>query len=44
MHFVNFVPRIRVPTLLLHGRNDAGYPVDTFRTPSFDYSAVLRKK
>jgi serine/threonine protein kinase/dienelactone hydrolase len=35
MHFVNFVPRIRVPTLLVYGRNDVGYPVSTFQTPLF---------
>jgi dienelactone hydrolase len=35
MHFVNFVPRIRIPTLLLYGRNDVGYPVDTFQVPLF---------
>jgi eukaryotic-like serine/threonine-protein kinase len=33
MHFINFVPRIRVPTLLPFGRNDVGYPVDTFQVP-----------
>jgi dienelactone hydrolase len=35
MHFVNFVPRIRIPTLVLYGRNDVGYPVDTFQVPLF---------
>ena len=35
MHFVNFVPRIRIPTLLLYGRNDVGYPLDTFQVPLF---------
>jgi eukaryotic-like serine/threonine-protein kinase len=33
--FVNFLPRIRLPTLLLYGRNDPGYPVGTFQTPLF---------
>jgi dienelactone hydrolase len=34
-NLVNFVPRIRTPTLLLYGRNDAGRPVDTFQVPLF---------
>lgn len=35
VHFVNFLPRIRVPTLLLYGRTDLGYPVNTFQAPVF---------
>jgi dienelactone hydrolase len=34
-HVVNFAPRIRVPTLLLSGRNDVGRPVDTVQAPLF---------
>jgi eukaryotic-like serine/threonine-protein kinase len=34
-NLVNFVPRIRTPTLLLYGRNDIGRPVDTFQAPLF---------
>jgi eukaryotic-like serine/threonine-protein kinase len=34
-NLVNFVPRIRTPTLLLYGRNDIGRPVDTFQSPLF---------
>src|SRR5262249_49698815 len=32
---VNFGPRIRTPTLLLYGRNDALLPADTFQAPLF---------
>ena len=35
MHYVNFAPRVRIPTLLLYGRNDLNYPVDTFQVPLF---------
>ena len=34
-NLVNFVPRIRTPTLLVYGRNDAYYPARTFQTPLF---------
>jgi dienelactone hydrolase/predicted Ser/Thr protein kinase len=31
--FINFVSRVRVPTLLVYGRNDFNYPVETFQAP-----------
>ena len=34
-NLVNFVPRIRTPTLLLYGRNDVGRPVDTVQSRLF---------
>jgi pimeloyl-ACP methyl ester carboxylesterase len=35
IHFVNFAPRIGVPTLLVYGRDGFNYPVDTFQIPLF---------
>jgi pimeloyl-ACP methyl ester carboxylesterase len=31
--FINFAPRIRIPTLLVYGRNDFNYPVEKFQAP-----------
>jgi len=36
MDFVNFAPRSRVPTLMLNGRDDFIFPVDTLQKPLFD--------
>jgi dienelactone hydrolase len=34
-HVVNFAPRVRMPTLLLSGRNDVARPVDKVQAPLF---------
>jgi len=33
--FVNYAPRIRIPTLMLNGRYDFGVPVETAQNPLF---------
>jgi hypothetical protein len=40
-HFVNFVPRVRIPTLLLYGRNDVNNPLATFQIPLFRHALVV---
>ena len=33
---LNFVPRVRVPVLMLNGRNDTYYPIETAQKPMFN--------
>jgi len=37
MDFVNFAPRSRVPTLMINGRDDFIFPVDTLQKLLFDW-------
>jgi pimeloyl-ACP methyl ester carboxylesterase len=32
---VNFIPRIQVPTLMINGRNDFFFPLETAQEPMF---------
>jgi pimeloyl-ACP methyl ester carboxylesterase len=37
---LNFAPRVRVPTLMINGRDDALFPVESSQNPLFQYLGV----
>ena len=42
--FVNLAPRVTIPTLMLNGRYDFVFPVETSQKPMFDFLGTLQEK
>lgn len=40
---LNFAPRVRVPTLMINGRDDVLFPVESSQNPLFQYLGVPAK-
>ena len=40
---MNFAPRVRVPTLMINGRDDVLFPVETSQNPLFQFLGVAAK-
>ena len=40
---INFAPRVRVPTLMINGRHDFGFPVETSQKPLLRLLGVPEK-
>jgi len=40
----NYLPRIRIPVLMLNGRNDQFYPVETSQKPMFSFLGSAKNK
>jgi len=41
---INYVPRVKIPTLMLCGRYDKGYPLETSQKPMFDLLGTPAQK
>jgi cephalosporin-C deacetylase-like acetyl esterase len=44
LDFVNLAPRVTVPTLMLNGRYDFVFPVETSQKPMFDFLGTPREQ